>query len=139
MRIDTGTWVLVLDGEKALLLENVTDAANPSLRQVQKSLNEGPADPDRSSVDERAAAGKHSDHSTVEEPRFVQEMADRLYRDAHAGRFERLVVVAGPEALGTFRKRLHPEVAQRIVGEVHKTLTKHPLPEIERILAAEEA
>lgn len=138
MRIESGTWVLVLDGEKALLLENTTDAANPSLRQVQKTLNDDPGDPDDSSVDHRVSANKHSDHSTVEEPRFVQDMAERLYHDAHAGRFERLVVVAGPNALGTFRKHLHPEVANRIVGEVHKTLTKHPLPEIERILAAEE-
>jgi protein required for attachment to host cells len=137
MRLDTGTYVLVLDGEKALLLENAGDAEAPNLRQVAKELNDDPSDPDDSSVDGRAAANKHAAHQSMAEPDFVAHMAERLLREARRGRFEKLVLVAGPEALGQLRPKLHQEVTGRVVGEVHKTLTKHPLPEIERLLLAE--
>ena len=40
MRLENGTWVLVLDGTKALILENVTDGADPSLRVVRKDEND---------------------------------------------------------------------------------------------------
>ena len=58
---------------------------------------------------------------------------------AHRGRFDRLILVAGPQILGALRPKLHQEVAAKVVGEVPKTLTNHPLGEIERILIAESA
>lgn len=137
MRIEEGTWVLVLDGEKALILENAGDAAAPSLRQVAKDLNADPGSPGDSSDGDRAAEQRHATHHAEAEPDFLRETARGLYRDAHRGRFRRLVLVAGPEALGRLRRHLHAEVEARVVAEVHKTLTRHPLPEIERILAAE--
>ncbi|MCC6982095.1 MAG: host attachment protein, partial [Bauldia sp.] len=48
--------------------------------------------------------------------------------------FENLVVVAPPRILGVLREAFHPEVRNRILAEVDKTLTQHPVPEIERIL-----
>jgi protein required for attachment to host cells len=34
------------------------------------------------------------------------------------------------------RKAFHAEVADRIVGEIAKELTSHPIPQIERLIAA---
>jgi len=45
--------------------------------------------------------------------------------------------VAPPKVLGELRQKLHKEVASRVVGEVHKTLTGHPVDQIERIVAEE--
>jgi protein required for attachment to host cells len=45
--------------------------------------------------------------------------------------------VAPPKTLGVLRQKLHKEVASRVVGEVHKTLTGHPVDQIERIVAEE--
>ena len=141
MRLEAGTWVLVVDGAKALILENAGDSAHPELRVVRKEENDAPdnrgeattgpapeGDAPRSTADETHQFAEH---------RFAEGVARDLYLAAHRGRFQRLVIVAPPKVLGTLRKALHKEVASRLVGEVHKTLTSHPVPEIERILAAE--
>jgi protein required for attachment to host cells len=46
------------------------------------------------------------------------------------------VLVADPRTLGQMRPLLHKEVGQRMVAEVSKTLTRSPLPDIERALSA---
>jgi protein required for attachment to host cells len=38
--------------------------------------------------------------------------------------------------LGNLRQAFHAEVTERIVGEVPKELTSHPIPDIERLMAA---
>jgi protein required for attachment to host cells len=53
----------------------------------------------------------------------------------HAQRFQALVVVAPPRMLGDLRAALHPEVAQRVVGEVPKDLLSHSIPELTRLLS----
>ncbi len=49
---------------------------------------------------------------------------------------EALVVVAPPRALADLRKAFHPNVKKRIVAEIDKDLTKHPVDQIEKHLAA---
>ena len=72
----------------------------------------------------------------LEESRFAAEAADMLKRRAMANDFEKLIVVAPPTALGEMRKHLHKEVQDRLVGEIPKDLTNHPVPEIEKVIAA---
>lgn len=136
-----GTWVLVADGEKALYLENVTDAEDPYLVVRREDEQENP------STGEQAAnrPGRFNDGPTVmrsavedtdwhqlAKDRFADDLADRLYKMAHKGRFERLVIVAAPKVLGEIRDHLHKEVADRVVAEVPKTLTNHPVEGIEK-------
>ncbi len=146
MRLDTGTWVLVADGAKALILENAGDHLAPNLQVVRKEGNEAPDNRGESTAGSRGK-GHNAGSDTgpdeadqvrhMEEHDFAEAVAKELYAAAHRGRFERLVIVAPPKILGTLRKSLHKEVAGRVVGEVHKTLTGHPVHEIERIIGAE--
>jgi protein required for attachment to host cells len=46
-------------------------------------------------------------------------------------------LVASPGVLGELRGKMHKEVADRVVGEVAKTLTNHPVDEIEKVLKSE--
>ena len=48
-----------------------------------------------------------------------------------------IVLVASPMILGELRDKLHQEVTKRVVAEVDKTLTNHPVDEIEKILQSE--
>jgi protein required for attachment to host cells len=140
-----GTWVLIADGEKALFLENVTDGADPNLRVWREDHHENP--PDREQGTDRPgrfhdtgpgqkSAFAETDWHRLEKARFAQELAERLYGYAHRGRFDRLVVVAPPQVLGDLRGKLHKEVAARVVAEIPKTLTNHPVDEIEALVAA---
>ena len=141
------TWVLVADGEKALFLKNVTDAEDPHLEVVRKEEQDNPKDIDQSAnrpgrmADNgpgQKSAYDDTDWHELAKERFADELADLLYKQAHKGRFERIVLVAPPKTLGELRKSLHKEVADKVVGEVPKTLTNHPLDEIEKMLKAEE-
>lgn len=141
-----GTWLLIADGEKALFLENVTDGADPYLRVWREEHHENP--PDREQGTDRpgrfhdAGPGQKSafsetDWHKLEKERFARDLADHLYRFAHRGDFERLVIVAPPRVLGDLRSALHRIVAERIVAEIPKTLTNHPVDQIEALLRAE--
>ena len=48
-----------------------------------------------------------------------------------------MVIVAPPNTLGELRQELHLEVTQKVIGEVPKTLTNHPIDEIEKIVSSE--
>ncbi|MFY0311367.1 host attachment family protein [Leisingera sp. D0M16] len=135
-----GTWVLVADSEKALFLENTTDAQNPNLQVRRKEEQENPSDREQSAnrpgrfndgPSVHRSAVDDTDWHQLAKERFAADLADRLYKMAHKGKFERLVLVAAPEVLGELRKNLHKEVADRVVGEVAKNLTSHETSKIE--------
>lgn len=139
MQLQNGTWVLVLDGTKALILENVTDGADPNLRVLRKDENDALDSKAVSTTSPDQQGDRRQDdasqiHQTTEAG-FAEEMAEWLYKAAHRNRFQSLVLVAPPKVIGTLRQKLHKEVASRVVGEVHKTLTGHPIDQIERIVA----
>ncbi|MAU54127.1 MAG: Host attachment protein [Roseovarius sp.] len=141
-----GTWVLVADGKKALFLENVTDAQNPNL--VVRRVEEQDNPPNREQQSDRPGRmpdpgpGQRSglaeaDWHRLEEARFAADAAEILYRLAHRGRFDRLVLVAPPRTLGELRAHLHKEVAARVVAEIGKDLTNHPGDKLEQVLLTE--
>lgn len=139
--LTNGTWVLVADGQKALLLENVGDAERPLLEVRRADRHENPATseqgtdrPGRRSDGPQGhrSALEETDWHRLEETRFADGLADMLYARAHRDGFHRLILAASPRVLGELRQVLHKEVADRIVGEVDKTLTHEPLDEIAR-------
>ncbi|MGE0502697.1 MAG: host attachment protein [Rhizobiaceae bacterium] len=143
--LDHDVWVLVADGEKGLFLRNEGDRQYPHLEVVREMHEENP--PTREQGADRPgrfndgpsahrSAVDDTDWHRVAKERFAVEIAARLYKMAHRGDFEKLVLVAPPLVLGELRKQMHKEVEQRITGEVPKTLTNHPVYEIEKILLA---
>jgi len=145
VRLAHDIWVLVADGEKALFLRNEGDAAYPNLQVVRQMRDENPPTreqgtdaPGRYSNGPNAhlSAMEETDWHRIAKERFAVDIAERLYKMAHRGDFDRIVLVAPPAVLGEMRQKLHKEVSERVVAEVPKTLTGHPVNEIEKILAA---
>ncbi|KIT15983.1 host attachment family protein [Jannaschia aquimarina] len=143
-RLTNGTLVVVTDSEKALFLINKTDDENPHLEVAGKKTEDNPPDREqtenrRGRVQESHAPGSRAydetDFHELQKERFASDLADRLYKMAHAGEYDRLVLVASPQVLGVVRDEMHKEVADRLVATIDKTLTNHPLGEIERIVA----
>ena len=148
MRIPARALILIGDGEKALFLRNQGTEAHPRL-DVERVLEHadpasreqgsdrpgrymGPDGHGRSAVEE-------VDWHSLEKDRFAREMAQHLYRMAHARAFEDLVLVAPPRVLGELRQHLHPEVADKVRAELTKDLTMHPIAHIVRLLTEESA
>ena len=140
------TWVVVADGEKALLLENETDHENPHLTVVRKKEQDNPSDLEQSAnrpgrmhdngPGHKSAVDDTDWHELAKE-RFAADLADLLYKHAHKGNFDDIILVAAPNILGELRDQLHQEVTDKVRGEIPKTLTNHPLNEIEDIVKAD--
>lgn len=143
MQMDPDTMVLVADGRKMLFFRNKGDAQHPNLEAELVEQKDNPSHLDQASdkAGQASSTGTASgtmgenDYHELEEQRFAAEIADMLKRRALANEYEKLIVVAPPTALGEIRKHYHKEVRDRLVGEVAKDLTGHPVPEIEKIIA----
>ncbi|WIW89973.1 host attachment family protein [Sphingobium sp. V4] len=145
MLIDHDAMVLVADGRKLLFFRNKGDRAFPQLEAEEVRVQDNPPDrnqasdaPGRSfnSVGNHRSAMERVNFHDLEEQRFAAEAADLLKRRAFANDYEKLIIVAPPAALGEMRKHLHKVVQDRLVGEIAKDLTGHPVPEIEKLIAA---
>jgi protein required for attachment to host cells len=143
MQIDHDAVVLVADGRKMLFFRNAGDEAYPKLETEAVRHQDNPAHLDQASdkAGQSSSTGTISgtmgenDFHVLEEQRFAAEAADLLKRRALANEYGKLIIVAPPAALGEMRKHYHKEVERRLIGELAKDLTNHPVPEIERIIA----
>ena len=137
--------ILVGDGQKALFLRNKGNALDVDLVVERIFEQDNPATreqgtdrPGRSNagVGVARSAMEEVDWHYLAKERFAVEIAEALYRRAHANRFEHLIIIAPPKILGHLRKAFHTEVIDRIAGEYPKELTSHPIAEIEKLVAS---
>lgn len=153
MQIPHDAYVLVADGQKMLFFRNQGDEAYPNLevgtateQSNPQTADQGTDRPGRSaaggaargqgmSVKAGRSAYSDTDFHTLEETRFAVDAADMLKKRALANEFEQLLIVAPPSTLGDLRKHYHKEVERRLVGEIAKDLTNHPVDQIERIIS----
>jgi len=138
--LTNGTWIVVADSEKALLMRNLTDHADPNFEVI--SREEQPEVPDNADRPGRrpdtgvgqSSAMEQSDWHVLARDRFAKELADILYAHAHKGAYTHLVIAAAPEVLGKLREELHPEVKARVVAEIPKNLANHTIRDLERLI-----
>lgn len=145
-KLKQGTWVVVADGEKALIFRNLTDHENPNFELLEEMEQDNPPNRDQKThkagrmpdtgVQQRSAVDD-TDFHELEQDRFAAKLAGKLYEKAHIGAFDHLLLVAAPSVLGEIREKMHPEVEAKIVFEIPKTLTNHPPQKIEVIVKAD--
>ncbi len=141
--VGNGAWVLVGDGRRALFFQNHGDADLLDLRVIETRIDENPPTheqgtdkPGRSftSFSPGRSAMENVDWHELEEERFARAMADRINRAAESGELNAIAIVAPPRALGEIRKELSVKAQSKVVGELAKDLTRHPLKDIEKAL-----
>lgn len=139
LKIDPGEWIVVADGAKALLLENVGDRKYPDLRTKEvfnqpdaMSRELGSDKPGRAfnSIGHGRSAVEQTDWHDQEEQRFLAGLAGRLDKAVLSGEARSLILVAPPRALGILRRALSTHVRHALRAEVDKDLVKLPVPEI---------
>jgi protein required for attachment to host cells len=143
--IDKGAWVVVCDGAKALVLENVGNRLAPSLvtREVYgqpdpKTHELGTDKPGRSfsSVGSGHSAMEQTDWHEQEEQRFLAKLAARLDKAVLAGETRSLIVVAPPRAIGVLRRQYSAHIRQALKAEVEKDYVRMPVADIARHLSS---
>ena len=144
IRLKHKGWVVVADGEKALFLENTGTPDKPALHVFNafgqpnpKTAEQGVDRPGRLSDGMGSAhrsAVQETDWHRLAKHEFAHQIASVLDKNAQADRFEQIVIVAPAVVMGELRKSLGDAATKRIVAEVAKDLTGHPVPEIEKLL-----
>jgi protein required for attachment to host cells len=145
LKIDQGEWVVVCDGAKALVLENVGDALYPSLKTKEvyeqdalKTHEQGADAPGRSfqSVGTARSAMEQTDWHDQTERAFLEDLAGRLDAAVTAGETKSLIVVAPPRALGMMRQAYSPNLRAAVRDELDKDYVRMPVSDIEKHLTA---
>lgn len=134
MKVPHQALVALANGEKFVLLRNVGSPFEPKLEHV--------ADLDleltnfSAGVRHQDSAGQRNGTTDIDELAHGAAIAGWLNSRALDGELGELVIAADPKTLGQIRQRCHKEVKNLIAGEVAKDLVNSPIPDIERILAA---
>jgi protein required for attachment to host cells len=144
LKIAQGEWVVVCDGAKALVMENVGDEKFPNLKTLKvyeqddpKTHEQGTDAPGRSinSIDGRRSAMEQTDWHDQAEQRFLRRLAAELDAEVNAGKTKALIIVAPPRALGVLRQEYSHNLRKALRGEIDKDFVKLPVYEIEKHLA----
>lgn len=145
VKIDSGEWVIVCDGSKALFLQNAGDSKFPNLQtreimeqEVPPTSELGTDKPGRShsSVGPGRSAVQQTDFHNQQEEEFLRSIMAKLDAAAKAGQMKAIILVAPPRALGVLRQHYTHALKQAIREEVQKDYVKMPVFEIEKHLAA---
>jgi protein required for attachment to host cells len=143
MKIGTGDWIIVRDGRKALILENLGDRMFPNLhtKEVhehpdQSTSAQGSGSPGRvhQSMGGARSSIEQTDWHDEAERTFLKTLAERLNVAVTTGETTGLTMVASPRALGMIRSDYSAAVRKALHGEVHKDLVRMPVHEIEKQL-----
>lgn len=143
MKIGTGEWVVVCDGRKALILENIGDRMFPNLhtREVHEQPDlathaQGSAAPGRvyQSTGSARSSIEQTDWHDEAERSFLKTLAERLDVAVTTGETAALTIVASPRALGMIRSEYSAAVRKALHGELGKDLVRMPVHEIEKQL-----
>jgi protein required for attachment to host cells len=145
LKIDRGEWVVVADGARALILENVGDRLYPDLRTKEvykqpdlKTSELGSDQPGRafSSVGSGRSAVEQTDLHDLEERRFLVKLAERLDKAVLSGEVKSLILVTPARSLGVLRAEFSKHVRAAVREEIEKDYVKMPVDEIAKHLAA---
>lgn len=141
LKFAQGDWVLVCDGARALILENLGDEKFPNLRtreafeeQHASTREQGADAPGRvhQSFGSARSAVEQTDYKSQSEADFLGRLIAKL--ETETPNIKRLHIVAPPKALGILRQAYGNGVKAILGEEVAKDLTGMPVHEIERLL-----
>ena len=126
MRVQTKvTWLVVADGGQARIFvshgkKDGLTKLDDSVADLEAGLPRGMADT-RGRTFDSGGQGRHrlegADPRAHAKTRFLADLADRLNKGALADRYDRLVLIAPPKALGELRGHLHKQAQNRLAVE----------------------
>jgi protein required for attachment to host cells len=142
-RNHSGELVVVCDGRKAMILENLGDTQSPHLQMREVLEHEEPptrrhgaAVPGRvhqSCAPVRSAVVPMDWHDSAERG-FLATLAHHLSAAVTREPEKTITVVAAPRALGMLRQSYSPALRRAISDELDKDWVKMPIRQIERNL-----
>lgn len=138
--------VLIADGARAFVFENIGDAINPRL-ELLTSI-EAPAPPSRELGESRggrvyASAGSNrsamevTDFHGMAEEAFIHKIADDFESARASGNFGDLIVVLPPKSLAHWREHQSAEISAITIAQIAKDYSKTPKAKLASLLVKE--
>lgn len=134
------TWILVADGARARVLANegpgkgLSDAFNQDFigenLLTREAVSDKPGRTQESATTDRHAMEPPTDWHRFKKHQFAKRMAEILETAAMKKAYDRLVLVAPPQALGDLRAELGKHAKERVTGEIDKDLTHIPIHDL---------
>jgi protein required for attachment to host cells len=144
LKFPHGAFVIVGDGRKAIFLRNEGDEKFPNLKAEQVFEDDNQPTHEQGSDrpghfgkvlgSGRRSAVETTDWHDLGEHRFAKTVAAAIEQLVRSRKAPALVIVAPPRTLADIRGALHADVASRVMAEINKDLTRHPVGEIEKHL-----
>lgn len=131
MIIKSGTLVLVADGRKMMLLQNVGSATSPALAALAEEEADNPSTHEQGSdrpgrtqsrVGPRRSSYADTDWQEQGEELFARHAANVLESVAEQEPDAEIVVIAAPQTLGKLRGQYGDQTARRLKCEIAKDL-----------------
>lgn len=142
IKIKRGEWVLVLDGQKALLMRNEGDELLPQLATVRAL--ERRANMTRTYVSDARGRVRHrygvesafeqTDWHDQIEQQFIQSIISYVESLVELRLIQRLLFIAPPRALVFLRAHRSAKLKEATIGELARDLVALPVCDIERAL-----
>ena len=139
-----GLWLIVADGEKALFLKNKGDTVNPDFQVIREMEQDNPPTREQGTGRAgRAFKGAHTSRRSAVQGTDWHDLAEEKFARKAAAELERLVqklapksivVAAPPRTLADLRTALPQKIRRRVIAEIAKDFTRHPVLEIERLI-----
>ena len=136
--------VFVGDGQRALFLRNFGDEKFPNLITERVFTDDNPPTHEQGSdrpgrafkraATNRRAGMEETDWHELEKHRFADRVASAIEQLVRAGKAKAVIVVVPSRTLAELRHVFHADVKGRIIAELDKDLTKHPVWDIEKHL-----
>lgn len=139
MKLAAKMWVAVFDGGQGVILVNQGTAMEPKLVALRHyghanppSHEQGRDSPGRvhEALGQHRSAVEAPDPHQKAEDKFLAGVIADLEKEAAAGAYEKIVVVAPPVALGVMRTHYGPKLQHCLVKEIASDYVKRPLGDI---------
>lgn len=134
MELPNGATVAIVDGEQLLLFKNKGDKQDINLTKLD-TPNISDENKSAGVRNQDGGPGGH-DGRDLDESAHAAGVATWLNNQVLNHKIDKLVVIADPKSIGEMRRHYHKETEGALVGEITKTLTNSPVPDIEKAILA---
>jgi protein required for attachment to host cells len=126
------TWILIANTEKAKIFEHRGPGSGLTLlTEIDNPAPVKSFDDQQGRSFDSFGSHRHKMEPPLETANpFFGEIANRLRKDLEKGRFERLVLCAGPHNLGFLRQQMDGALQKAVIAEMTKNLVNTPEPSL---------
>jgi protein required for attachment to host cells len=143
MKVQPRTRVIVCDGGRYVIYENIGDINHLDLRVVDHGSNNNPAAREQgddrpgrypSPNGQRSAVGQ-TDRHNLSEHRFVQDLTMKVAQWTAEDRDNQFILIADPKSIGLMRTAFPDGVGERVVCSIVGDYVQRPVEIIEELIA----